>query len=386
MGEIVIAESMVASNPDLKDLALDNFNKSARQLRKLTDQMQDIVMSIRMVPLTATFQKMGRIVRDMNKNLGKDAELVTIGGETEVDKSITDVLADPLMHMIRNSMDHGIEMPEDRAAAGKTEGARVILQAKNVGSDIIITIEDNGKGLNREKLLDKAERNGILTKPRSEYTDKEAFSLIMMAGFSTNEVVTEYSGRGVGMDVVRKNIESLGGMVSVDSVTGEGSTFTIKIPLTLAIVDGMEIGVADDTFTIPITSISQIYKLSPDTELLSDTDGTEMVMVRNVTYPIIRLHRIYDIDTEVTDLAEGILIIVESGDAKACIFTDRLIGEQQVVVKSFPKFFNRYNVKDLGFSGCTIMGDGSISLILDINCLLGAYRNDSTNNRVRSAY
>jgi two-component system chemotaxis sensor kinase CheA len=169
----------------------------------------------------------------------------------------------------------------------------------------------------------------------------------------------------------------------VDSAKGEGTVFTIKIPLTLAIVDGMEIGVAEDTFTIPITSISQIYKLSPETELLYDTDGTEMVMVRGVTYPIIRLHRIYDIDTQVTDLSEGILIIVESGGSAACVFTDRLIGEQQVVVKSFPQFFDRYNVKDLGFSGCTIMGDGSISLILDINCLLGAYRSDS-GSRVRS--
>ncbi len=381
MGEIVIAESMVASNPDLKDLALDNFNKSARQLRKLTDQMQDIVMSIRMVPLTGTFQKMQRIVRDMNKNLGKEADLVTLGGETEVDKSITDVLADPLMHMIRNSMDHGIEMPAERTSKGKPAKGTVTLSAMNVGSDIVIKVEDDGEGLDREKLLNKAERNGMLTKPRADYSDKEAYSLIMAAGFSTNEVVTEYSGRGVGMDVVRKNIEKLGGTVSVDSTFGKGTSFTIKIPLTLAIVDGMEIGVANDTFTIPITSISQIYKLSPDTELLYDTDGTEMVMVRGECYPIIRLHRIYNIDTEVTDLAEGIMIIVESGESKACIFTDRLIGEQQVVVKSFPTFFNRYNVKDLGFSGCTIMGDGSISLILDINCLLGAYRDEGARAR-----
>ncbi len=378
MGEIVIAESMVASNPDLKDLSLDNFNKSARQLRKLTDQLQDIVMGIRMVPLTSTFQKMQRIVRDMNKNLGKDTELVTVGGETEVDKSITDVLADPLMHMIRNSMDHGIETPEERHAAGKPEQGKITLSAQNVGSDIIIKVEDDGQGLNRETLLNKAENNGILVKPRSEYSDKEAFGLIMMPGFSTNEVVTEYSGRGVGMDVVRKNIEKVGGTVSVESVLGEGTTFVIKIPLTLAIVDGMEIGVAGDTFTIPITSISQIYKLSPETELLYDTDGTEMVMVRGECYPIIRLHRIYNIDDAITDLTEGIMIIVESGESRACIFTDRLIGEQQVVVKSFPSFFNRYNVKDLGFSGCTIMGDGSISLILDINCLLGAYRGEGS--------
>ncbi len=378
MGEIVIAESMVASNPDLRDLPLENFNKSARQLRKLTDQLQDIVMGIRMVPLTGTFQKMQRIVRDMNKNLAKSTELETLGGETEVDKSIADMLADPLMHMIRNSMDHGIEKTEDRIASGKSEHGKIKLSAQNMGSDIIIKIEDDGKGLNREVLLDKAERNGILTKARTEYSDKEAFGLIMMAGFSTNEVVTEYSGRGVGMDVVRKNIEKVGGSVSVDSVLGEGTVFTIKIPLTLAIVAGMEIGVAEDTFTIPITSISQIYKLSPDTELLYDTDGTEMVMVRGECYPIIRLHEIYNIEDAITELTDGIMIIVESGESRACIFTDRLIGEQQVVVKSFPSFFGRYNVKELGFSGCTIMGDGSISLILDINCLLGSYSNEGS--------
>ncbi len=373
MGEIVIAESMVTSNPELKGLQLDNFYKSARQLRKLTNQLQDVIMSTRMVSLTGVFQKMNRIVRDMNKNLGKEVELVTVGGETEVDKTINDVLGDPFMHMIRNSMDHGIESPEERLAAGKSEQGTITLSAQNVGGEIVISIADDGRGLDRNKILEKAERNGILTKPASDYSDKEVFGLIMLPGFSTNETATEYSGRGVGMDVVHKNLETVGGNISIDSKAGEGTTFTIKIPLTLAIVDGMEIAVKHDTFTIPITSIKQSFKLSEDTQLLTDTDGSEMIMLRGDRYPIIRLHEVYGIDTEVVNLEDGIFVQVENENKTACIFVDQLIGEQQVVVKSFPPFLNRYNLKDAGFSGCTIRGDGSISLILDINNFLNKF-------------
>ncbi|MCI9669206.1 MAG: chemotaxis protein CheA [Oscillospiraceae bacterium] len=373
MGEIVIAESMATSNPELKGLQLDNFYKSARQLRKLTNQLQDVIMSTRMVSLTGVFQKMNRIVRDMNKNLGKEVELVTVGGETEVDKTINDVLGDPFMHMIRNSMDHGIESPEERLAAGKSEQGTITLSAQNVGGEIVISIADDGRGLDRNKILEKAERNGILTKPASDYSDKEVFGLIMLPGFSTNETATEYSGRGVGMDVVHKNLETVGGNISIDSKAGEGTTFTIKIPLTLAIVDGMEIAVKHDTFTIPITSIKQSFKLSEDTQLLTDTDGSEMIMLRGDCYPIIRLHEVYGIDTEVVNLEDGIFVQVENENKTACIFVDQLIGEQQVVVKSFPPFLNRYNLKDAGFSGCTIRGDGSISLILDINNFLNKF-------------
>ncbi|NLV86787.1 MAG: chemotaxis protein CheA, partial [Clostridiales bacterium] len=238
VGEIVTAESMVSSNPDLKGLRLDNFTKSVRELRKLTDELQDIVMSIRMVPLQSTFHKMDRIIRDMGKRLGKKAKLVTEGGDTEVDKTINDAIVDPLMHMIRNSMDHAIEMPEERIAAGKPEEGTVHLSAKNTGGEILITISDDGCGLNPEKLLEKARANGLLSKPESAYTDKEIYGLILLAGFSTNSNVTEYSGRGVGMDVVKKNIEQVGGTISISSELGKGTTFTIKIPLTLAIVDG----------------------------------------------------------------------------------------------------------------------------------------------------
>ncbi|MCI9575673.1 MAG: chemotaxis protein CheA [Clostridiales bacterium] len=374
VGELVTAESMVASNPDLRGLKLDNFTKSFRELRKLTDELQDVVMSIRMVPLNGTFQKMNRIVRDMSKKLGKPVELVTVGGETEVDKTINDAIADPFMHMIRNSMDHAIESPEERRAKGKPEQGTITMSARNVGGEIIVDIIDDGCGLNPAKLLEKARNNGLLTKPESEYTEKEIFHLIMLPGFSTNEAVTEYSGRGVGMDVVRKNVEKVGGTISIDSKKDVGTTFTIKIPLTLAIMDGMEIRVGNSTMTVPITSIKQSFKLYDNSQVLYNSDGSEMMMIRGECYPIIRLHSYFGIDSEVTDLTEGIVLQVESGNNIACIFADELIGEQQVVVKPFPHFLSKYNLKERGLSGCTILGNGSISLILDVRSILNNER------------
>lgn len=371
VGELVTAESIVASNPDLRGLKLDNFTKSIRELRKLTDELQDVVMSIRMVPLNGTFQKMNRIVRDMSKKLGRPAELVTIGGETEVDKTINDAIADPFMHMIRNSMDHAIEPPEERLAKGKPETGTITMSAKNVGGEIVVEIKDDGQGLNTDILLGKAREKGLLYKPESEYSDKEIYHLIMLPGFSTNEAVTEYSGRGVGMDVVRKNVEKVGGTISIDSKKDVGTTFTIKIPLTLAIVDGMEISVGNSAMTIPITSIKQSFKLwDEEKQVLHNSDGSEMMMIRGECYPIIRLHNYFGIESNVTNLSEGILLQVESGNNIACLFADELLGEQQVVVKPFPHFLSKYNLKEHGLSGCTILGNGNISLILDVRSIL----------------
>ena len=332
VGELVTTESMVVGNPDLRGLQLDNFQKSARELRKLTDELQDVVMSMRMVPISGLFQRMNRIVRDMCKKLNKQADLVTEGGDTEIDKTINEAIGDPFMHMVRNSMDHAIEMPEERLAAGKPERGKVILSANNVGGEIVITISDDGSGLDTEKLLKKARDNGILTKPESEYTDKEIFGLIMLPGFSTNKEVTEFSGRGVGMDVVRKNIEKVGGTLSIDSKRGQGTTFTIKIPLTLAIVDGMELAVGDSIYTLPINSIKQSFKISDeqmadDRQVILDTDGTEMIMLRGECFPLIRLHRLFGVPTEITELNDGIVIQIENNDKIACIFADELLGE-----------------------------------------------------------
>ncbi len=370
VGELVTAESMVIRNPDLKGLKLENFSKSIRELKKLTDELQDIVMSIRMVPLFATFLKMERIVRDMSKKLDKKAELITYGGETEIDKTVNDAIVDPFMHMIRNSMDHAIETSEERIAAGKPMTGSITLSAKNVGGEIHIKIEDDGRGLNPQKLLEKAKQNGLLTKPEAEYTDKEIYSLIMLPGFSTKSQVTEFSGRGVGMDVVRKNIEQVGGTISIDSTPGKGTVFTMKIPLTLAIVEGMNFKVGATTFTLPITSITQSFKVADSSQLIHNSDGSEMIMIRGKCYPIIRLHQLFGIETDVQELDQGILIQVESVNSQACIFADELLGEYQVVVKPFPAFFTQYSLKERGFSGCSILGDGSISLILDTNAII----------------
>ena len=373
VGELVTSESMVVGSPELRGLKLDGFHKAARELRKLTDELQDVVMSIRMVPLSGVFQRMNRIVRDMCKKLEKDVDFITEGGDTEVDKTINEAIGDPFMHMIRNSMDHGIEQPEERLAKGKPAKGRITLAAKNIGGEIVITISDDGQGLDTGILMKKARENGLLTKPESEYTDKEIYNFIMLPGFSTNKEVTEFSGRGVGMDVVRQNLEKVGGSLSIDSKKGEGTTFTIKIPLTLAIVDGMELAVGDSVFTLAITSIKQSFKLSEEHQVITDTDGTEMIMLRGQCYPLIRLHQLFGIPTEVTDLHEGIIMQIENSDKVACIFADELLGEQQVVVKPFPKFLAKYEIKQMGISGCTILGDGSISLILDANNLLNSY-------------
>ncbi|MCH5192623.1 MAG: chemotaxis protein CheA [Oscillospiraceae bacterium] len=373
VGEIVITEAMVTSNPDLKGLRLDNFQKSARQLRKLNGDLQDAVMSIRMVPVSGAFNKMTRIVRDMKVKLGKDVDLIFEGEETEVDKSIIDQLNDPLMHMVRNSMDHGIEENvEDRIAAGKSPKGKITLSAYNSSGEVIIVVADDGQGINPEAVLAKAERNGILSKPASEYTDKEIVNMIMLPGFSTNEQVTEYSGRGVGMDVVKKNIEKIGGTVSIESKYGEGSKFIIKIPLSLSIVDSMEITVGPSIFSIPINSICESFKVSPE-QLVKDTSGREMIMLRGECYPLIRLYELYELEPVTEDLFEGIVILVETDGKRACLFADELIGEQQVVLKPFSPLLSNYNVKQNGMSGCSILGDGSITIILDVSNIVRDY-------------
>lgn len=371
VGEIITTESMVISNPDLEGLELESFNKAARDLKKLTGELQDTVMSIRMVPLAGVFQKMNRIVRDMRKKLNKDVDFVMEGEDTEVDKSIVDSLQDPIMHLVRNCMDHGIEdNVQDRIYAGKPEKGTLRLTAQNASGEVIITISDDGAGIDPEKIMAKAKRMNLLTKPESDYSEKEIQNLILLPGFSTNEQVTEFSGRGVGMDVVKANVEKCNGTIIVDSKKGVGTNFIIKIPLTLAIIDGMEITVGDLVFTVPISTIHESFKVEPD-QILRDTSGNEMIMIRGVCYPILRMHEKFGIDTEITDLQDGILLLVEANNKSVCIFADKLIGEQQVVVKPFPKYLSRYNIKGEGLSGCTIMGDGSISLIIDTNTLIG---------------
>lgn len=362
VGELVIAEAMVTQNPDLKGLVLNNFNKAARQLNKITSELQDIVMSIRMVPLAMTFQKMNRIVRDMCKKLDKSVKLEIIGEDTEVDKNIIERISDPLIHLIRNSIDHGIEKADERVANGKPPTGKLVLEAKNAGGDVWIIVKDDGRGLNKEKILERAKANGLLFKPESELTDREIYSFIFLPGFSTKESVTEFSGRGVGMDIVTKNIEMVGGSVHVDSTPGEGTTFTIRFPLTLAIIDGMIIAVGGNKYTIPTVAILESFRIKNEA-IIQDEVGNEMIMVRGECYPVVRLYKRFGVDTGITDLTEGIMIMVEGENKRMCIFADALLGQQQVVVKALPKYIKRVN----GVAGCTLLGDGDISLILNVD-------------------
>lgn len=374
VGEMVIAEAMVTQNPDIKELELENFQKAASHLHKITAELQDLVMSIRMVPLANTFHKMHRIVRDMSKKLNKEVKLEIIGEETEVDKNIIEHISDPLMHLVRNAIDHGIEeTTEERLGNNKPKGGTVTLEAKNAGNDVWIIVKDDGQGLDKDRLLVNAEKRGLLTKSALEMTDKEIYNLIFKPGFSTNEQISEYSGRGVGMDVVVKNIEAVGGSVTIDSEEGAGTMVTMKIPLTLAIIEGMNVLVGGNRYTIPITAIKESFKAKGD-DCFCDPDGNEVIMVRGECYPIIRLHECFEVKTDVTEITEGILLMVEQDRKVVCLFADELVGQQQVVVKSLPVYVKKLgNIK--GISGCTLLGDGSISLILDVIGLIELYHN-----------
>jgi two-component system chemotaxis sensor kinase CheA len=369
VGEIVITEATVIKNPKVLGLHLESFDKASRQLHKLTEELQDIVMSIRMVPVSATFHKMERIVRDMSNKFDKKAQLEIIGEDTELDKNVLDNLSDPLMHLIRNSMDHGLESSEDRVKAGKNPVGTIRLEARNSGSDVLITISDDGRGLNKNKLIEKGIAKGLIKKPKSEVTDKEAYALIFAPGFSTKEEVTEFSGRGVGMDVVMSNIEKIGGSLSVDSTPGQGMSVIMQIPLTLAIIDGMQVSVGGSSYIIPLLSIRESFKPKQG-ECFADPDGREMIWLRGNCYPIIRLHKAFNIETDVTDFEKGILVTVETQSQVYCLFVDELVGEQKTVVKPIPTYITKALRYTKCLAGCTILGDGSISLILDINGLL----------------
>lgn len=382
VGELVITQSMVTSSSDLKDLKLDNFTKSARQLRKLTTELQDIVMSVRMVPVAGVFQKMNRIVRDMGQKLGKDVQLVTIGNDTEIDKTIVDSIQDPLMHIVRNSMDHGIEPDvNDRIALGKPKEGTITLKAEHTGSEVIITISDDGRGMDPEKILASAKEKGLLTKPENEYSKKEILQLTLLPGFSTKEKVTEFSGRGVGMDVVTKNIEKVGGTVYISSEIGEGTLTTFKIPLTLAIIDGMECIVGDYQFTIPIANIRQSFKATKE-DIINDAARGEMIQRGDEFITLVRLNDLYKIGGAIDDIEESIIMWVEFAGASYCLLVDELIGQHQVVVKPLPLYFGAYNLRDFGITGCTILGDGNISIILDVPNIFNfaTGRLDSRNN------
>lgn len=364
IGELVISESVVLQNPDLKvpGLKLDNFIKAAQQMTKISTDLQNIIMAMRMVPLTNTFQKMNRIVFDVSRKLGKDIEFEMIGDTTEVDKNIIEHISDPLMHLVRNSVDHGIEMPEEREAKGKKERGKVTLSARTEAGKVWISVKDNGGGLDRNKIMAKARNQGLLdyTRPDSSYTDKEVYQFITLPGFSTNEKVTEYSGRGVGMDVVVQNIQAIGGTLEIDSEPGQGSCMTLKIPLTLAIIDGIVMSAGNSTFVIQTGVIKEFISVR-ETQMHLDPDGNEYVMIRGECFPVMSLGEWYHLENYKRDYEYGMLLILEVDDRTVCLFVDRLIGKQEIVVKPIPGYVKKVK----GLSGCTQLGDGSIALILD---------------------
>ena len=364
IGELVIAESVVLQNPDLKipGLRLDNFNKAAGQMTKISTDLQNVIMSMRMVPLTNTFQKMNRIVFDVSRKLGKDIEFEMVGEHTEVDKNIIEHISDPLMHLVRNAVDHGIETIEEREKAGKTEKGKVTLSAKTESGKVWISVKDNGKGLNREKIIAKARKQGLLDymKPDSEYADKEVYQFITLPGFSTNEKVTEYSGRGVGMDVVVSNLQSIGGSLEIESTPGQGSVMNLKIPLTLAIIDGIVMEVGKSSFVIETGMVKEFVGMR-ENRLIKNPSGEEFVMIRGEGYPVLRIGERYQIDGYQADAEDGMLVLVEVENQTICLLVDRLIGKQEIVVKPIPDYIKKVK----GLSGCTQLGDGSIALILD---------------------
>ncbi len=365
IGELVIAEAVVLQSPDLKvpGLELDNFRKSAGQLSKITTELQEAIMSIRMMPLTNVFQKMRRIVFDVSRKLGKDIELDVIGENTEVDKNIIEHISDPLMHLVRNSVDHGIEeSAQARLAAGKPEKGKITLEAKNEGGKVYISVRDDGKGLNREKLYRKALDHGLIEdKPIEEYKDEEIFRFITLPGFSTKEEVTEYSGRGVGMDVVVKNIQEIGGRLDICSTEGRGSEMTLIIPLTLAIINGMVVQVGNSSFVIETSSVKEFIRLGEDS-IVTNPSGEEYVNIRGQCYPFVRLNERYHLPDAKDKIEEGIVVVLEHDDRQICVLIDRLLQEQEIVVKPIPSYIKKIK----GLSGCTQLGDGSIALILDI--------------------
>ena len=368
IGELVIAESVVLQNPDLqvRGLKLDNFTKAARQMKKISSDLQNTIMSMRMVPLTNTFQKMNRIVFDVSRKLGKDIEFEMIGDQTEVDKNVSEHISDPLMHLVRNSVDHGIEMPDERAAAGKTEKGKITLSAKNESGKIWITVQDNGKGLDRAKILAKARKNELLDpyKLDKEYTDKEVFQLITLPGFSTKEAVTEYSGRGVGMDVVVSNLQAIGGSLEIESVLGQGSQMIMKIPLTLAIIDGIVMKVGKSAFVLETNLVKEFMRAQQDM-LVMKPDGQELVMVRGECYPVLRVGEWYQLSDYKLNMEKAMFVLVEIEEQVICLIVDDLVGKQEIVVKPIPDYVKKVK----GLSGCTQLGDGSIALILDVGAL-----------------
>jgi len=365
VGELVIAEAMVTRNPDLDGHEFENLDKASHHLRRITSDLQDVAMSVRMVPLAGTFKKMVRLVHDTALKAGKKVNLNLQGEDTEVDKTVIEMISDPLVHIVRNAIDHGLETPEERAGTDKPEAGNVTIGARHESGEVWITVSDDGRGMKREVILRKAIEKGLVDGDGSDLRDEDVYKLVFEPGFSTAASVTEISGRGVGMDVVKKNIEKINGRVDIKSTLGKGSQFIMRIPLTMAIIEGMLVRVGRSTYNIPLLSIREAFR--PETGQVTTTpDGVEVVKLRDDMIPVVRIHDLYGIEPSFDKLDEGILVIVENDGISAALFVDEILGQQQTVVKGLSDYVGSPH----GVSGCTILGDGRISLILDVATIL----------------
>jgi two-component system chemotaxis sensor kinase CheA len=337
-------------------------------MNKLVNELQEMATAIRLIPVGGVFSRMNRLVHDLSRKSKKKVDLIISGESTEVDKSVIENVVDPLTHLIRNAVDHGLEFPDERIAAGKSETGIIFLNASHEEGDVMITIKDDGRGLNREKILITARKRGLIDGDGSQLSDRQVNSMLFKPGFSTADKITEVSGRGVGMDVVQQNLKNIRGGVEIKSRPGEGTTVMLRIPLTLAIIDGMMIRVGSSLFIIPILSIRE--SLCPTADSITVTpDGNELVRIREHLFPVVRLHSVYDLTPDSDQLDKGILIVIEAQGRNVCLFVDEIMGQQQTVIKGLSNYIAKSrNVK--GMSGCTILGDGNVCLILDVQALV----------------
>ncbi len=365
VGEMVIAQSLVEHDPDLALNGKARLSRNLQQLARITGEVQRTAMAMRMIPIRSLFRKMSRLVRDLSRKTGKQIELELYGEDTELDRNIVEEIGDPLMHMVRNAIDHGIEPPEDRVAAGKNPVARLILKAGHQAGHILLQVTDDGRGLNTEKILRKARERNLIDES-ARLTENEIFNLIFAPGFSTAEQITSVSGRGVGMDVVKKQITKLRGKIEIQSEAGRGATFFLKVPLTLAIIDGLLVGIGSENYVVPIFAVREMFRPTPD--MLSTVEHRdEMVLVRGSLLPIVRLHRRFNVVPQSENLTDSLLIVTESEGKCFCLVVDRLMGKQEVVIKSLGGSLR--NIR--GVAGGAILGDGRVGLILDPEGLFG---------------
>jgi two-component system chemotaxis sensor kinase CheA len=374
VGELVITQSMIADV--VKDFGVEKLvrlREAVGEMERTTRELQERVMAVRMVPIGSVFSRFPRVVRDLSASCGKEIDLEITGGETELDKSVVEQIGDPLMHIVRNAVDHGIEPPDERARMGKPSRGLLTLSACHQGGSVVLEIADDGRGLDTERIREKAVAAGVVESNEKLTTD-QIHALIFTSGLSTARVVSDISGRGVGMDVVKRNIEALGGTVGITSSPGRGSCFRIRLPLTLAILDGLTLRVGEGTFIVPLIAV--VESLQPRREQLRSVLGQgEVVVVRGQPVPLIRLHRVLGLPGETTDPTCALVVIVEQDDGLVALLVDDVLGQQKVVIKSLERNFRRTE----GISAATILGDGRVALILDVPGLVACRRSGVTN-------